>query len=456
MAHHIQDIHLAEFLLDPGKRDYSAQRLQETYHTNNLFTIWEKQRKALAEKDLEDAYYNIELPLSKVIAHMENHGVLLDTAFLGTLSKHMHEQVKRIEQEIYELSGEEFNISSPKQLGVILFEKLGLPPVKKTKTGYSTNAAVLQELAMKHPLPEKIMEYRQYTKLLSTYVDAFPGLVDHSNRLHTTYTQTIASTGRLSSINPNLQNIPIRTDVGREIRKAFIAEEGSYLIALDYSQIELRLLAHFSEDKTLLEAFADNKDIHSHTASLIFQKELEKVTPEERRMAKTVNFGIVYGMGPFKLSRDMKISLAEAKQFISEYFLTYPGVRRYLDGTEEEAKSQGFLRTLSGRLRYFPELHSRNRVAYEAGKREAINYPLQGSAADIIKLAMLKLHEHIEQSGLRTKMILQVHDELVLEAPEAEVEQITKEAKDIMEHVVELQVPLIVDVGVGKNWHEAH
>ncbi len=450
------DIHIAEFLLDAGKRDYSAKRLREQYSTESLAEIRDTQIQKLQEKKLTELFYEIEMPLCKVLHEIESYGVELDTAFLKELSVQMHREVLRIEQEIYDISGETFNIGSPKQLAVILFEKLGLPPVKKTKTGYSTDATVLTELAMSHPLPEKIIAYRQYAKLLSTYVDAFPSMVDEHSRLHTTYTQTIASTGRLSSINPNLQNIPIRTTEGREIRKAFVAPKDHFLIALDYSQIELRLLAHFSQDKHLIDAFAQGRDIHTYTASLVFKKTLEQVEKDERRIAKTVNFGIVYGMGPFKLSRDLKISLTEAKEFIATYFETYPGVRSYLDRTEADAKAKGELRTLCGRLRYFPELHSRNRIQYEAGKREAINYPLQGSAADIIKLAMLKLHAYLKEHQLETKIILQVHDELVLESPEHEVENVTKVAKKIMEEVVHLSVPLIVDVGIGKNWHDAH
>ena len=458
------DTQIAGFLIASGKRSYDMAILadiigksskglgKEDFFIQNAQVFIEKMK----EKKVWKLYDETELPLAHVLAKMEYDGVKIDQDVLKKLSTDLKAKVKETEAEIYRIAGEEFTIASPKQLQHILFEKLKLPAGKKTKTGYSTDVKVLEDLASKHPLPALIIEYRQYQKLLSTYIDALPPLADEHSRVHTSFNQTIASTGRLSSINPNLQNIPIRTLLGREIRKAFVAEPGNYLIAADYSQIELRLLAHYSGDARLQEAFANGQDIHAYTASLIHGKSIEDVTPDERRAAKTVNFGIIYGMGPFKLSTDLKIPLNEAKNFITTYFETYPTIKQFLEKTEEEAKEHGFLRTLTGRLRHFPELKSQNRILYEAGKREAINFPLQGTAADIIKIAMIRIADRLETMDAKSKLILQVHDELVLEVPEAEVESVTKMVVQEMENAYQLNVPLKVDVGVGLSWFDAH
>jgi len=458
------DTQIAGFLITSGKRSYSSAILadilassdkglsKEEFFLQNAEDLIAK----LKEKEVWPLYSEIELPLAHVLAEMESTGVKIDLEVLKKLSIDLKEKVKETEKSIFRIAGEEFTIASPKQLQHILFEKLKLPAGKKTKTGFSTDVKVLEELAATHPLPALIIEYRQYQKLLSTYIDALPPLADEDSRVHTSFNQTIASTGRLSSINPNLQNIPIRTPLGREIRKAFIADKGNYLIAADYSQIELRLLAHYSEDARLQDAFSKGQDIHTYTASLIHGKSIEDVTSDERRAAKTVNFGIIYGMGPFKLATDLKISLPEAKTFITTYFETYPSIKQFLEKTEEEAKENGFLRTLTGRLRYFPELKAQNRMLYEAGKREAINFPLQGTAADIIKIAMVRIGNRLREMDSQSKLILQVHDELVLEVPENEVETITKMVSKEMEGAYELNVPLKVDIGVGKSWYEAH
>lgn len=470
MAIHPFDIEIAAFTLDANERQPDFARIARRYLEMDIAPedltpglmaalaapLMEKLTAALKERGLYEVYMDTELALVPVLARMEHAGVKLDLAYLAELSKELKQQLATLEKEIYSLSGEEFNIQSPKQLQTILFEKLQLTSGKKTKTGLSTNVQVLTELAEVHPLPAKILEYRHVAKLLSTYIDALPRQADKNGRVHTTYNQTIASTGRLSSIDPNLQNIPIRTDIGRKIRKAFIAEEGRVFLAADYSQIELRILAHFSQDPFLLEAFRNNEDIHTRTATLIFDKKPEQVTKDERRISKTVNFGIVYGMGPFKLSQDLRIPLKEAKGFIDAYFERYAGVSEFMKNLEIRARDEGMLDTVIGRTKSFPGLASRNRVVYEATKREAMNYPLQGSAADIIKKAMITLDQALIEKGLEARMVLQVHDELVLEMPRAEAEEVTKLVVQHMENAIPLSVPLKVDVGIGTSWFDAH
>lgn len=464
------DIEIAAFLLDANDKQPDIARIARRYLGISLSKedvtdgilgtlaapLMAALTDALKEKGLLTVYEELELALIPVLAKMEHAGVMLDIPYLAALSKELRSQMETLEQEIYTTSGETFNIHSPKQLQVILFEKLKLSTGKKTKTGFSTNVQVLTELAEVHPLPAKILEYRHLSKLLSTYIDALPKQADPEGRVHTTYNQTIASTGRLSSIDPNLQNIPIKTDLGRKIRKAFIPQEGYVFVAADYSQIELRLLAHFSEDPNLIEAFAQNEDIHTRTATLIFDKKPEEVTKEERRIAKTVNFGVVYGMGPFKLSQDLRIPLKEAKSFIDAYFERYASVAGFMHGLEEQAKTQGTLGTLLGRTKEFPGFTARNRIIYEATKREAMNYPLQGSAADIIKKAMITLDAALEEKGYNARMVLQVHDELVLEVPVDEVEHVTRLVVEHMENAAQLKVPLRVEVGVGTSWFDAH
>ena len=402
-------------------------------------------------------YKEIELPLLEVLAEIELNGVYVDRKHLTELSSKIDKQLLRLEKDIYVLAGEEFNINSPKQLSVILFEKLKLPVVKKTKTGYSTDVSVLELLAAEHKLPEQILSYRQLAKLKSTYVDALPGeIFKNTGRVHTSFNQTVAATGRLSSSNPNLQNIPIRSDMGKEIRKAFTAEGDNMLLSADYSQIELRLLAHLSKDRALKDAFDKGEDIHARTAADIFGSSLDKVDENSRRMAKAVNFGIIYGLSAFGLSRQLNISRKDAKDFIDQYFLLYSKVRDFMDNTIAEARECGYTLTMFNRRRYLPDLKSDNRQVRESAERIAINSPIQGSAADLIKIAMIRLSRNLKKMKLNSKMILQVHDELVFECPVREKKEIESLVRKEMEEACTLSVPLVVDIGWGKNWNEAH
>lgn len=411
----------------------------------------------LREQGLESVFRDIEMPLVPILADMEMTGVKVDVDYLRGLSREMGEKLKELADRIYELAGEEFNIGSPKQLGRILFEKLKLPRKRRTKTGYSTNEQVLRSLAQLHDLPALVLEYRHFSTLKSTFVDNLPQLINHkTGRIHTDFNQAATATGRLSSSNPNLQNIPVRSEEGREIRRAFIpSQEGWVLLVADYSQIELRILAHITGDERLVDAFRKGLDIHSATASLIFDVPLDQVTPDMRRRAKTINFGIIYGMGAHRLSQELKISFNEARQFIESYFKTYPGIQSYLERTVKDALEKGYVTTLLGRRRYIPELRSAKQVTAEYGKRLAVNTPVQGSAADIIKLAMIRIYDYLKSSGKRAKMILQVHDELVFDLPEDEVDEMKDKVREIMEGVLPMKVPLKVDVNVGANWLEA-
>ena len=402
-------------------------------------------------------YKEIELPLLEVLAEIELNGVYVDRKHLTELSSKIDKQLLRLEKDIYVLADEEFNINSPKQLSVILFEKLKLPVVKKTKTGYSTDVSVLELLAAEHKLPKQILSYRQLAKLKSTYVDALPGeIFKNTGRVHTSFNQTVAATGRLSSSNPNLQNIPIRSDMGKEIRKAFTAEGDNMLLSADYSQIELRLLAHLSKDRALKDAFDKGEDIHARTAADIFGSSLDKVDENSRRMAKAVNFGIIYGLSAFGLSRQLNISRKDAKDFIDQYFLLYSKVRGFMDNTIAEARECGYTLTMFNRRRYLPDLKSDNRQVRESAERVAINSPIQGSAADLIKVAMIRLSRNLKKMKLNSKMILQVHDELVFECPVWEKKEIESLVRKEMEEACTLSVPLVVDIGWGKNWNEAH
>ncbi|KPK38895.1 MAG: DNA polymerase I, partial [Omnitrophica WOR_2 bacterium SM23_29] len=377
--------------------------------------------------------------------------------FSKKMSKEIDNQLRKLTSEIYEIADCEFNINSPKQLSEVLFEKLKLPVVKKTKTGTSTDVEVLESLATIHALPASILKYRELAKLKSTYVDALPELINpKTGRVHTSFNQTVTQTGRLSSSDPNLQNIPVKTEVGRQIRKAFIAGEAKHLImSADYSQIELRILAHFSGDKELIEAFKEDRDIHAHTASLVFGVPEEKVTQTMRATAKTVNFGIVYGMSPYGLSRDLGIEPAKAKEFIDSYFERYGRVKVYIEDTITEARERGYVTTILNRRRYIPEINSQNNSIRQFAERTAINTPIQGSAADLIKVAMIKIHRQINEKELNSKMILQVHDELVFEIPKDELDIMRKMVKAKMEEVAKLKIPIKVQVKVGKNWLEA-
>ena len=430
--------------------EYAAEDADITWR------LYEKLSASLKGEDFK-IFEKLELPLLEVLGDMELEGMALDKGYLQKLSQRIYDQLQEREKEIYELAGEQFNINSPKQLSVILFEKLGLPVIKKTKSGYSTDVSVLEELSTEHDLPEVILIYRQLVKLKSTYVDALQEeIFNKTKRVHTSFNQSVAATGRLSSSNPNLQNIPIRTELGREIRKSFIAEKRNMLLSADYSQVELRILAHLSEDESLIDAFLNGEDIHTRTAVEIFGTTADRLDAESRRMAKAVNFGIVYGLSAFGLSRQLKIFPKEAKKFIDQYFQLYGNVKKYMEETIEAARENGYTLTLMNRKRYLPDLNSKNRQAREAAERIAINSPVQGSAADLIKLAMINLDRKIKQKQMKSKMILQVHDELVFECPTQEEEEMRALVKKEMEQVMPLKVPLVVDIGWGENWNDAH
>ena len=402
-------------------------------------------------------FKEIELPLLEVLAEIELNGIYVDRKHLKELSSKIDKQLLHLEEDIYVLADEEFNINSPKQLSVILFEKLKLPVVKKTKTGYSTDVSVLEQLAVEHKLPEQVLSYRQLAKIKSTYVDALPGeIFKNTGRVHTSFNQTVAATGRLSSSNPNLQNIPIRSDMGKEIRKAFTAEGDNMLLSADYSQVELRILAHLSKDNALKNAFDKGEDVHARTAADIFGSSLDQVDENSRRMAKAVNFGIIYGLSAFGLSRQLKISRKDAQDFIGQYFSLYSNVKDFMDSTIAEARECGYTLTMFNRRRYLPDLKSDNRQVRESAERTAINSPIQGSAADLIKVAMIQLSKNLKKIKLNSKMILQVHDELLFECPVQEKKEIESLVRKEMEGACSLSLPLVVDIGWGKNWNEAH
>jgi len=414
-------------------------------------------RKEVEEQNLASVYEEIDAPLVPVLARMEDAGVKIDTAALAQMSQQLERAIDAKAQDIYQRCGMEFNINSPKQLGDVLFNKLALPIPFKYGKGkkISTAVDVLENLAADHDVPRLVLDYRQLTKLKSTYVDALPILIrNRSGRLHTTFGQTGTATGRLSSTNPNLQNIPIRTELGREIRAAFIAEPGNVLLAADYSQIELRLLAHFSKDKLLVEAYRRGDDIHTLTASQVFGVPPLMVTPEHRRAAKVVNFGIVYGLSPFGLSQQLGIEPGDARRFIDAYFEKYAGVRAFIDATLEQARRDQYVKTLFGRVRPIPDINSKNANLRGFAERTAVNTPLQGTAADLIKLAMIRIDDEVLKLGLKSRMTLQVHDELVFEVPENEVDSMKSLVREYMENVHALQVPLLVEMGVGSNWRD--
>ncbi len=411
----------------------------------------------LAELDQQKLFAEVEMPLVQILTDMEWSGVRIDAAFLGGLSKEMEKKLAVLEEEIHEMAGGPFNVGSPKQLGEVLFERLGLPRGKKTKTGWSTNVEVLTNLAEEHGIAEKVLSYRSLAKLKSTYTDALPRLIHpETGRIHTSFNQAVTATGRLSSSDPNLQNIPIRTEEGRRIREAFIPAEGNLLLAADYSQIELRVLAHMADEPGLKEAFAAGDDIHKRTASEIFGVFPEMVTSDMRRQAKTINFGVIYGMGAFSLAKDLGISRKEAQTFIDNYFARYPGIQAFMESKKEEARDKQYVTTLLGRRCAVPEINSKNGAIRGFAERNAINYPIQGSAADIVKVAMVRVAGRLKKDGLKTRMVLQVHDELVFDVPQGELEAVRQLVREEMEGAVELSVPLVVDIGVGGNWREAH
>jgi len=433
--------------------DYAAEDADVTFQLYELFA------PQLKKENLEELFFKIEMPLMEVLAKMELAGISLDEKWLAQESIDLENDLKKLESTIFELSGEEFNMNSPRQLGDILFDKMQLDPkAKKTKTGqYATSEDVLQKLASKHEIIKHILEYRTYQKLKSTYVDALPSQIEKTdNRVHTNFSQTTAATGRLASVNPNLQNIPIRTLRGQQIRGAFVSGEGKKIISADYSQIELRLIAEISGEDNMIKAFQQGEDIHASTAAKLFNIPLEEVSKTQRSQAKTVNFGIIYGQGAFALAEQTGLSRSEAKQMIEAYFETYPKLKEYMAEQVSKARQQGYVETLLGRKRHLKDINSNNFVVRGHAERNAVNAPVQGSAADVVKVAMIKIQNQLEKEKLQTKMLLQVHDELIFEAPVDEVEVATNIIKMEMENAVETQVPLLVEVGVGNNWLEAH
>ncbi len=432
--------------------EYAAEDADITLRLYQVFA------PKLQEMELQPLFEKVEMPLLPVLATMESTGVALDLSFLGEMSSKLAKDLRKLEEIIFTLAGEEFNLNSPAQLSKILFEKLKLPAKKKTKTGYSTDADVLEFLAKKYELPKILLDYRELSKLKSTYVDALPKLVNpRTGRVHTSYNQAVAATGRLSSSDPNLQNIPIRTEVGRQIRRAFIpGKPGWKLLDADYSQIELRIMAHLSKDAALTEIFRRDADVHRDTAGRMFNVPPEEVTPDMRRGAKEINFGIMYGMGAYGLSQRLQISVEEGDLFINNYFTQFPGVKAFIDKTKAEARANGYVTTLLGRRRYLPEINSDNRQRREFAERIAVNTPMQGSNADIIKLAMINIHRRLQEEKLSAHMILQVHDELVFEAPEEELPQLEKLVRHEMANAVQLEVPIKIGIGIGENWLEAH
>ena len=469
---HCFDPILAAYLLNPLKNDYdfediareqlnliidekADEKTKSCYEAYTAFASVEILKKKLDETKMKKLFDEIEMPLLFTLYDMEHAGVKIEADALKTYGEQLGSKIVELEKNIYDKAGEVFNINSPKQLGVILFEKMGLPNGKKTKTGYSTAADVLDKLAPDYPIVSEILEYRQLTKLKSTYADGLAGFIQTDGRIHGTFNQTITATGRISSTEPNLQNIPIRTELGRLLRKVFVPEEGYVFVDADYSQIELRILAHCSGDEQLIQAYREARDIHRITASQVFHIPFDEVTDLQRRNAKAVNFGIVYGISSFGLSQDLSITRKEAAQYIENYFQTYPGIKTFLDESVENAKEHGYAVTLYGRRRPVPELKSSNFMQRSFGERVAMNAPIQGTAADIMKIAMLGVNRELKKRNMKSRLILQVHDELLIEAYQDEVEEVQTILKDQMEHAAELKVPLIVDMHKGNNWYEA-
>lgn len=469
------DVELAAYLLEPERSKYALSELSqkylqeaapESFDDEKAQAVWEAKAISrlypllgakLEEEKLTHLMDTIELPLVEVLAAMEQNGVYVNRAHLAEKTEEVAGRLQKIEASIYEMAGHDFNLNSPKQLGVVLFEELGLPVRKKTKTGYSTNAEVLESLRLEHPIIEQILAYRLWSKLKSTYLDGIAGLIrTDTGRVHTNFNQTVTATGRLSSSDPNLQNIPVRTEEGRMIRALFEPGEGyDYLLSADYSQIELRLLAHMSGDENFIDAFKRGQDIHARTAAEVFGIPLNEVTPELRRHAKAVNFGIVYGISDFGLARNLHISRKEAGDYISRYFTRYPGVRAFMDKVVAEAHETGYVTTMFGRRRELPAIKSRNFNQRMLAERMAMNTPIQGTAADVIKLAMIAAYRKLREAGVKSRILLQVHDELVLEVKESELETVQAILHEAMEHVVSLSVPLSIDVHWGRNWAEA-
>ena len=455
------DTALCAYLLDPTESSYDLQRISAMYlgepklGTEAIFALYPVLTAKLNDEGMTELLEKIELPLCEVIAHMEKLGFAVDKQALFDYGKKLAVGIDALQKDIWALAGEEFNINSPKQLGEILFEKLMLPSGKKTKTGWSTNSDVLDTLRGKHEIIDKISDYRQLAKLKSTYADGLLKVIGKDGRIHTSFQMTVTATGRLSSTEPNLQNIPVRTELGAELRKMFVASHGNVLVDADYSQIELRLLAHISGDKTMRNAFLSGEDIHSVTASQVFGVPLAEVTKLQRSRAKAVNFGIVYGISAFSLAQDIGVYQSEAKAYIDTYLEKYSGVHEYMDSIKKKAKNDGYVTTLFGRRRPLPELKSGNFNIRSFGERVALNTPIQGTAADIIKLAMVNVHRRMEAEGLEAKLILQIHDELIVECPEKEAETVKKILTEEMENAVSYSIPLEVDANIGRSWSEA-
>lgn len=464
------DTMMAAYLIDSSRGEYNLKTLIEenlnlevtdneadrlVFETSCMKELYVILEEKISAYDMKELLYNVEQPLTDVLSSMEREGFKVDREKLAEIGYKFKIEIENVRNEIFELCEEEFNINSPKQLGKILFEKLDLPVIKKTKTGYSTNAEVLLELSNKHPVIDKITYYRQLTKLFSTYVEGLTAVIDEDSRIHSSFNQAVTTTGRLSSTEPNLQNIPIKYEMGKAIRKVFIPQDAdSILLSADYSQIELRILAHIANDENMIEAFKQKVDIHSKTASEVFKVPLEEVTHTMRSNAKAVNFGIVYGIGDYSLSRDLRISRKEAKLYIDTYFERYPNVKKYMVDIVQIAKEKKYVTTIMNRRRYIPEISSSNKMVTAFGERLAMNTPIQGSAADIIKMAMVNVYKALNERNLKSTIILQVHDELILNVHLNELNEVEKIVKDEMENVVELKVPLVVDINVGNNWYD--
>lgn len=466
------DVSVAAYLLNPLKNNYTwedvarehlglmidekiDQDMKACYESYVNYASVEVLRQKLRDTKMDTLFRDIEMPLVFTLFDMEQNGIRVEADVLKQYGDQLAGKIAELEKEIYEEAGETFNINSPKQLGVVLFENMKLPGGRKTKTGYSTAADVLEKLAPEHPVVAKILEYRQYTKLKSTYADGLANYIQDDGRIHGKFNQTITATGRISSTEPNLQNIPVRMELGRLIRKVFIPEEGYRFVDADYSQIELRVLAHCSGDEHLIQAYKEQSDIHRITASQVFHIPFDEVTPQQRRNAKAVNFGIVYGISSFGLSQDLSITRKEAAKYIDDYFATYPGIKTFLDHAVTHAKEKGYVVTLFGRRRPVPELSSSNFMQRSFGERVAMNSPIQGAAADIIKIAMIRVNQRLKDQKMKSRLVLQVHDELLIEAYEPELDEVQNILKEEMEHAAELKVPLEIDMHTGDNWYEA-
>ena len=452
---HFFDIEIAAYLINPLISSYAHEDLGTPHAALTTLKKLPELLNKLDEMEMRSLFDEVEMPLVFTLFDMEQEGMRVNAEELKAYGEALVDKISALEKSIHEAAGEEFNINSPKQLGVILFEKLGMKGGKKTKTGYSTSAEVLDKLAPEHPIVRDILEYRQLTKLKSTYADGLAGCIAADGRIHSSFNQTITATGRISSTEPNLQNIPVRMELGRLIRKVFIPSDGYVFVDADYSQIELRVLAHMSGDEKLIEAYRQAEDIHRITASQVFHVPFDEVTPLQRRNAKAVNFGIVYGISSFGLSQDLSISTKEAKEYIDRYFETYPGIKVFLDKLVQDAKEQGYVTTMFGRRRPVPELKSSNFMQRSFGERVAMNSPIQGTAADIIKIAMNRVHDRLLREGLESRLILQVHDELLIEAKLSEADQVEQILREEMQQAADLQVPLEIDLHRGNNWYEA-